>query len=336
MIWKREVYQAVAEKLMSVGSKGRLLFLAVIFCVLPACSNRLSPHVDILVGEPAVSASKPGASEVAITYLGTNGYLIESGGTAIAVDPYFTRTGLHTVTLNGPMQPETERIESSLAVSDFPDSIDAFLITHSHFDHLLDVPPLQKQFGGKVVTSQTGKFLCEASGVDGPKVIAAESGEVFHFGKAKVTVLAAAHDRVFGRVPFPGLITEPLVEPPARPKDWKLGTPLAFLVEMEGKKIYVESGGIKGELPDAVAGGVDLAILGVAVRDSQLRYPAAVKALNPRYVLPSHQDDFFAPLDEGFKFGATANFPRVIASHRAEQLESEMILMDFFHRWILP
>jgi hypothetical protein len=41
---------------------------------------------------------------------------------------------------------------------------------------------------------------------------------------------------------------------------------------------------------------IDLAILGVALPDSRRYFIQALEQLRPRYVLPSHQDDFFSPL----------------------------------------
>lgn len=302
---------------------------------LTSCSNGLDHYSHLLVGEPAVSHPKTQSEEVSITYLGTNGYLIESGETTIVIDPYFSRMGMGSVLMNYSMTPDQAEIESALQKTGFPESIDAFLVTHAHFDHLLDVPPLQKQFGGKIVTSQTGKYLCQAAGIPSDEIFAANHHQTYGFGKARVTVLEAAHDRICWHVPFSGHITEPLNSPPGHAKDWKVGTPFAFLIEISGKRIYVDSGGIEGQLPNPVAKNVDLAILGAAVRDSQKRFPEAVASVDPRYVLPSHQDDFFLPFDRGFRFGITADFPGLIKSHRALPHDSKLILMDFFDRWVL-
>lgn len=304
--------------------------------ILASCSNGLDPYSHLLVGAPAESSTKKRSPEVAITYLGTNGYLIESGETTIVIDPYFSRMGMGSVLMNYSMKPDQARIDSALQKANFPESIDAFLVTHAHFDHLLDVPPLQQKFGGKIVTSQTGKYLCEASGIPSHEIFAANHNRTYRFGNARITVLEAAHDRICWHVPFSGHITEPLDAHPGHAKDWKVGTPFSFLIEISGKRIYVDSGGIDGQLPDPIAKNADLAILGTAVRDSQRRFPEAVAEIKPRYVLPSHQDDFFRPFDKGFRFGITADFPKIIETHRSLSPGSELILMDFFSRWILP
>src|SRR5205807_5934963 len=80
---------------------------------------------------------------------------------------------------------------------------------------------------------------------------------------------------------------------------------------------------------------VDLAILGMALPDSRVRLPGALEHLEPRYILPSHQDNFFRPLDAGFQFGPLTDFPRV--RHDCEQANrGRLILLDYFRPWTLP
>jgi hypothetical protein len=46
----------------------------------------------------------------------------------------------------------------------------------------------------------------------------------------------------------------------------------------------------------------------MALPDSRARLPRALERLEPRYILPSHQDNFFLPLDAGFQFGPLTDF----------------------------
>ena len=77
------------------------------------------------------------------------------------------------------------------------------------------------------------------------------------------------------------------------------------------------------------------AIVGVALPDSRERLAAALSHLQPRYVLPSHQDDFFRPLSAGFQFAPLSDFPRV-QRESAQQNRSRLILLDYFRPWTLP
>jgi hypothetical protein len=157
-------------------------------------------------------------------------------------------------------------------------------------------------------------------------------GSVRRIGPWKIRVLSATHDRLFGKVPFdqserrnPG--------PPQRPRDWICGQPLAFLIEINGQRIYIDSGGTPAQLPPNVH--VDLAILGMALPDSRARLVAALEHLQPRYILPSHQDNFFLPLNAGFQFGQLTDFPRV-QRDCARASHGRLILLDYFRQWTLP
>jgi hypothetical protein len=165
-------------------------------------------------------------------------------------------------------------------------------------------------------------------------------------------VLAATHDRLFGKVPFDrppsqaGLSAEAAysaeaaakagsakAEPPQRAADWICGEPLAFLIEVNGQRIYIDSGGTSTQLPPNER--VDLAILGMALPDSRARLHAALARLHPRYILPSHQDDFFRPLNAGFQFGRLTDFP-FVQRESAQQNRTRLILLDYFRPWTLP
>jgi L-ascorbate metabolism protein UlaG (beta-lactamase superfamily) len=147
---------------------------------------------------------------------------------------------------------------------------------------------------------------------------------------AVIHVLPAQHDRLFGAVPFNG----PLKHlPPQKIDDWVTGDPLAFLIELGGKRIFINSGGRPNDLISANLRPVDLAILGVAARDSIRAVPHTVAQLHPRYILPSHQDDFFRPLRNGFVFLPLTDFPAV---RRADEAGSgQLILLDYFRPWTL-
>jgi hypothetical protein len=70
--------------------------------------------------------------------------------------------------------------------------------------------------------------------------------------------------------------------------------------------------------------------------DSRERFGEAVRQLKPRYILPSHQDDMFAPMNRGFVFGKMTNFPELFRDTRKENLPGRVILLDYFKPWTLP
>jgi L-ascorbate metabolism protein UlaG (beta-lactamase superfamily) len=269
-----------------------------------------------------------------VTYLGVNGYQFELGNHVLLVDPYFTRVGLGAAAFNQKIESNPTELEKALQHS--RPRADAILVTHAHFDHLLDVPPIMRRTRARLVSGPTAVNLVEACGIPPDRCDVVKAGCVRAIGPWEIGVYNASHDHIIGNsVPYPGTATGP-TQCPSRPNDWKVGEPLAFVIQAAGKKIYVDSGGVPGNPPDATIGHVDLAILGVALPDSRQRYPEAVRRLNPRYVLPSHQDDFFAPFDRGFVFGKFTDFPEVLRLHKETHLPGRIILLDYFHPWTLP
>jgi L-ascorbate metabolism protein UlaG (beta-lactamase superfamily) len=280
-----------------------------------------------------VAADSPGAVRhgVRVTYLGTNGYQFEFKGRALLVDPYFSRVDLLSVALGSRIQPNAARIDDGLR--HITTKADAILVTHGHFDHLLDVPAVMAKTQARLIASASSVDLAKRAATSSGDAV--KPGDVRRIGPWKIRVLAATHDRLFGKVPFDRPPSQALAKagPPLRAADWICGEPLAFLIEVNGQRIYIDSGGTPAELPPNER--VDLAILGMALPDSRARLAAALSRLQPRYVLPSHQDDFFRPLSAGFQFGPLTDFP-FVERECAQQSRSRLILLDYFRPWILP
>jgi L-ascorbate metabolism protein UlaG (beta-lactamase superfamily) len=294
-----------------------------------ALSAGLNSYADLIARDSGVMPR----DGVRVTYLGTNGYQFEFQGHALLVDPYFSRVDLLNVALGSYLQSNTPRVAKGMR--HLAPRADAILVTHGHFDHLLDVPIVMSGTQARLIASASAVDLVRRltdAGVCPKRCDAVTAGDVRRTGPWKIRVLPATHDRLFGRVPFDqGEMRGS--GPPQHPADWICGEPLAFLIEVGGQRIYIDSGGTVAQLPPHER--VDLAILGMALPDSRARLPGALERLEPRYILPSHQDDFFRPLDDGFQFGPLTDFSRV--RRDCEQANrGRLILLDYFQPWTLP
>jgi L-ascorbate metabolism protein UlaG (beta-lactamase superfamily) len=301
---------------------GVRLLLFLIFAT-QAFSAGFGRYAYLVVSDSPAS-SRDG---VRVTYLGTNGYQFGFKGHVLLVDPYFSRVDLWSVALGSRIQPNISAVND--VMPRLAERADAILVTHGHFDHLLDVPVVMSRTHARLIASASSVDLAKRAGASSGDAV--KPGDVRRIGPWKIRVLSATHDRLFGSVPFDQPRLQP--GPPQRAADWICGEPLAFLIEMNGQRIYVDSGGTPAQLPPKEH--VDLAILGVALPDSRARFAAAIERLQPRYILPSHQDNFFRPLSDGFQFGPLTDFPRV-QRDCARQNSGRLILLDYFQPWTLP
>jgi L-ascorbate metabolism protein UlaG (beta-lactamase superfamily) len=306
---------------MKLALCGLLLFAQIAY-------GGLEEYSSFVVADAKIAAPR---DTIRVTYLGVNGFQFETNGRALLVDPYFTRVGFWSAALNQQIESEPSRVSEGM--NHLQPRADAVLVTHAHFDHLLDVPLIMKRTGARLFAGPTAVHLVEEFGITPNKCEMVRPGNTRRTGPWTIRVFAAQHDRLFGKVPFEGKASPS--GPPTKPSDWGVGEPLAFVIEAGGKRIYVDSGGVPGAPPTAVAGHVDLVILGAALPDSRQRFAEVVKQLRPRYVFPSHQDDFFAPLSHGFVFGKLTDFPALVREYNQEHLPGRLILFDYFRPWTL-
>ena len=298
-------------------------FLLLLTLTTNAFGAGLGSYVHLVVAD----SPGPPRNGVRVTYLGTNGYQFEFKGHALLVDPYFSRVDLLSVALGSRIQPNASRINDGLRY--LASNPDAILVTHGHFDHLLDVPTIMAKTRARLIASGSSVDLARRAGAASGDAV--RPGYVRQIGPWKIRVLPATHDRLFGQVPFDR--PAPQAGVPRRAADWICGEPLAFLIEVNGQHIYIDSGGTPAQLPPNEC--VDLAILGMALPDSRARLAGALERLQPRYILPSHQDDFFRPLSAGFQFGPLTDFARV-QRECAQQNRGRLILLNYFRPWMLP
>jgi L-ascorbate metabolism protein UlaG (beta-lactamase superfamily) len=304
--------------------------LALMLCGHFAAASGLEHYQRFLVADS--SGVMPGRDSVRVTYLGVNGYQFEANDHALLVDPYFTRAGLIAVALNRPLAANAARVEAGLR--HLSPHVDAILATHAHFDHLLDVPQIMRRTDTRLLSGRTAIQLAELTGAPAQACVKLEPGNVQRIGPWSIRALSAQHDRLFGSVPYHGSVISK--EPPRRPSDWKVGEPLAFMIEANGRRIFIDSGGTLDLLPPAEFAPVDLAILGAALPDSRKRLRATIVRLNPKFFLPSHQDDFFAPCERGFTFGRMTNFPEIARLADQHEVNARLILLDYFRPWTIP
>jgi len=130
---------------------------------------------------------------VSLEYLGTAGWRISDGTTVILIDPYLSR-------IFGPQppgrppfarMPGDERplygwndiaVPDVTAIDSHIQRADFVLVTHTHYDHVLDVPHIALKTHATVIGTESTENVLRAYGVPEEQLITVRGGEDYDFG----------------------------------------------------------------------------------------------------------------------------------------------------------
>ena len=228
-------------------------------------------------------------------WLGTAGWQVRTPDHELLVDPYLSRypTGLAA----GSFDPQTPLRTDAAAIDRGVGEPGTILVTHTHWDHLNDVPYLARRHGARVVGTMTTYYTALAMDVPERQLLPVKGGEVLVLDDLVVRVVSSLHSRTgSGSLLFPG--TRGAVPPPPRViSDLPEGDTLSFVVNRPGGPHVYVSGA--SDVDEQALSGVeaDVAIFAVPSNDTTWEYvPRLLEALGrPRVVIPVHWDDFESP-----------------------------------------
>lgn len=212
-------------------------------------------------------------------WLGVAGIELRIGSQVLLVDPYLTRIPFHKMWL-GRVRPDRRAIAQHVRRADF------VLVTHAHFDHLMDVPDVVRNTGATVLGSANTCRLAGVCGVPEDQMREIGVGQELALGQFRVRVLPARHMRTPGFLPG-GL--GPGLRPPLRARDYRMDDCFCFLIAAGGCRLLTDPGQ-KPEGPPRA----DLLLVG-PYRDAGY-YASLLDLVCPRMVIPLHWDDHHRPL----------------------------------------
>jgi len=252
-----------------------------------------------------------------ITYLGTAGFILKGKGRTVVLDPYVSRSKLSS--LLSPLVPDTALIRATI-----PEADDV-LVGHAHYDHILDAPDLCKQTGARLIGSRATVMVGRAAGVPEAQLRATDGHEDIPSGPWTLRGLPSLHGKVlFGRITFPGDITEPPPWPP-RMGDLRHGLVLNWVVDTGGLRIvHIDSADvINAELKGQQADIVCLCAIGRKYRPNYVKDVVAL--LKPRWIIPCHWDTMMTPLHAEPDLIPTVNLPGFIQEIREAGCEPLLV-----------
>lgn len=301
---------------------------------------------SLLTGFSAVALAQGGLK---LSYLGTAGWEITDGKTVVLVDPYLTR--LKSDTPNDPALPSDTRplvTLNDIAASDHG-VVDAhitranfILITHTHLDHVLDMPYIARKTGALVIGTESAANFARANGVPNNQILTVKGGEDLDLGDCSVRVIPSLHG-ILRRAPNLSRTQNESAPPPPDvfPADAKApfrkgqlnieGGTLAYLIRMGEQQILIF--GSMNYIEREVDGlRPDVALIG-AMPDRREIYHYTERLLRalgyPRLVLPTHWDRFNVPYDVSQQ-AAIDRLQTFIKEVKAASPSTEIIVPKYF------
>jgi L-ascorbate metabolism protein UlaG (beta-lactamase superfamily) len=228
-----------------------------------------------------------------IRWLGVSGYRLTCEDVSLFIDPYLSRVPLRSLLLRRTALPDAQMVAR---YGQAPGPVAGVLVGHTHFDHAVDAPALARIHGTKAYGSASLVRLMALHGLGGQAVEVA-THRTYELGPFAVTFIPSRHSKLlFGRkVPMDGPLTCDHLDGLA-PGAYKCGAVYGIRIEVAGLSIYHQGSAdlVDAELPDRP---VDVFLAGVAGRQVTPRYWERVLGkLDPRWVVPTHYDNFFSPL----------------------------------------
>lgn len=211
-------------------------------------------------------------------WLGVAGVELRADGQRLAIDPFFTRPSLKGLLV--PVQSDAHLVSKSLPACDH------VLVTHSHWDHLMDVPAVVRHSGAKAYGSANTCRILRMQGVPESQVQEIKIGEQLSLGTFNVQVIEGRHSPIpFGWV-FNGSLQVGL-KPPLRLQDYRMDCCLGYLIHITSERVLV-----------CAAHPQPADILFTVAQEPQEYYRRLFEGVKPHTIVPIHWDNFLRSLSK--------------------------------------
>lgn len=226
----------------------------------------------------------PPQNQLTFRWLGVGGIQLRWREKVLLIDPFLTRPSIMEVLLK-PLKPDVELLRNEIPCAD------AILITHAHYDHVMDTPEIIRYTGAKAYGSSNVVQILRAEGIPSQNLIAIYSGDELEIDPFKIKVIEGKH------IPIPFFSPPPLTQaivPPRRVWHYQMDACFSFFIENTSPSILVwHSIEARGGTPAEVL-----------IVDSELSISTLEKLVDvvkPQCIIPVHWDDFFLPLNAPLK-----------------------------------
>ena len=187
--------------------------------------------------------------ELRLTHFGAAGWEITDGERVVLLDPYFSRVryrGMPFPTAASPEVPGDPRpifgpddppISDTAVIDAHITRADAIVISHSHFNHCMDMPYIARRTGAFVVGTESTTNIARASGVPDTQLVTVRGGEDYAFDGVSIKAIPSLHSALDDKHYFSSAVVPRDIKPPLRLKDYVEGGTLAYLIRLGGRDI---------------------------------------------------------------------------------------------------
>ena len=273
----------------------KILFVLILAGSLAACCRFSDMYKTNLI-----PSTDPADDAVRVTWMGTAGLYLFDGTTGIYIDPFVSRYGLIRVGFGMSLTPRYDLIDQWLDVTGGRQAA-AVLVSHSHYDHVMDAPFFAKAADAMMAGSESTANVARGADIAEDHIRIIQNRESVKIGDFTATFIQSTHSpALFGKIPWQGTIDAPL-SPPQPASAYREGGSYAILItHPKGSLLHYGSPGIKPGIFENMS--VDVVFLSIGGRKNTPPLIAhVISPLNAKTVIPIHFDDLFGPLDTDVK-----------------------------------
>ncbi len=235
-----------------------------------------------------------------VTFLGTTVLLFDDGETQLLFDAFVTRPTPKNAWFTV-IQSDVALVHKIVEKYEM-DRVEGIFISHSHHDHVLDLPAFANETMADVYGSPSTLNVARGGNVPESHLHLLDVKEPVTIGKFKVTTLPSIHSKLHWYNNDLGKTIDVPLRQPARRRAFREGGSFDFLIEHEEGTYLIRPSYnyLPGELDGIQTDVLFEGITGLANSDEETLtafYAETIDKVQPKVVVPVHWDNFFSPLD---------------------------------------